>query len=309
MSVKLTENEGFKKACYDFIENQTLCNWFKVFACKTWSRIGFTHSKKGLNIYETTLTQDFVFELINLFEELDTHKIQESIDETANGNDLEIFIQQEDWNYIYFPCQAKLLYRNNQYETFKHKVGGEYQIDRLIRHANQFGGYPIYLLYNYYKPFTDPYINKIIKNTYDLSIENFGCSITSAFFLRNTFINRGSTTKKPKFNDIHLDYAHPLYKLCDINFKEKVEGFLNPFNLNQDFSYEKFTKYSTYNLQSKNWMDIVSPSQRPGISGPVTESSFTEKEERFHNNDNYSDFNPKFRVIIDYYPPGLYLKS
>ena len=42
--------------------NPTECNWFQFFAQETWDRIGFARTRKGLKIFETTITQNLIFE-------------------------------------------------------------------------------------------------------------------------------------------------------------------------------------------------------------------------------------------------------
>jgi hypothetical protein len=83
--------------------------------------------------------------LINLYKNISIDKykiatkdnsiqIYESRNESANGNDLEVYIEIEYNKYIYLAIQAKRLYiKSQKYKAISHKVNKTYQIDLLLK--------------------------------------------------------------------------------------------------------------------------------------------------------------------------------
>ena len=99
----------------------TLCDEMKNLSIETWERIGFARSRPGLKIYETTITQNLLFELKKFSER---HKITqidmfEATNEKTNGNDLEIFLRVGS-KYLCLPTQAKIIYGNGKYPRMEH---------------------------------------------------------------------------------------------------------------------------------------------------------------------------------------------
>lgn len=76
--------------CNNFLKHPTLCNLLQYLALSVWERIKFTHTHKNLKIYETTITQNLLFD-INFVKSLYTRlpiSIYEARNENTNGNDI-----------------------------------------------------------------------------------------------------------------------------------------------------------------------------------------------------------------------------
>jgi hypothetical protein len=126
--------------------------FLKRISWSVWDRIGFARTRRGLKIFETTITQNLLFNIMYAHQYLKLPiYLFEAHSEATNGNDIEFFIQCGN-NYVLFPVQAKIIYPNNKYKMIDHLVGGKQQIDLLTDYAKQKQGYPIYWLYNYVNP-------------------------------------------------------------------------------------------------------------------------------------------------------------
>src|SRR4051812_9472921 len=97
--------QDYINAVKNFNKSHTLCDWFKMFSIETWQRIDFSRRRDGLKIFETTITQNLVFQLEFTRQMLSSLGygnrvfIKESKNEKINGNDLEILLQVGT-NYI-----------------------------------------------------------------------------------------------------------------------------------------------------------------------------------------------------------------
>ncbi|MCB4762703.1 MAG: hypothetical protein LGB78_02140 [Sulfurovum sp.] len=175
-----------------------ICKELERLSFDTWDRIGFARSRAGFRIFETTITQNILFELKKFSESSGNNSIElfEARDEKRNGNDIDLFVQYGDGDrYIFFPLQAKILYSNTKYSKMEHGN----QILDLIDYATKADGIPMYLLYNH---------------TSDISLKKYGCSVVSAIHLRDHYADKRTYkgTKKwkiPTFDDLHPSYAEP----------------------------------------------------------------------------------------------------
>jgi hypothetical protein len=129
----------------------TLCNWSKFFSASVWGRIGFCRLVAKMNVYETSITQELVYQFWQLARHFKLPiELFQSKDEKANGNDLEIGIQTKH-GYFRVPCQAKIVGKNSRYAAFLHKVRGVYQLDALLAYGRKVRGLPLYLMYNFHE--------------------------------------------------------------------------------------------------------------------------------------------------------------
>ncbi len=256
-----------------------LCNELKKLSCDTWERIGFARSRKGFKIFETTITQNLLFELKKFSENCNDSQVQlfEAINEKANGNDIEVFLQVGD-RYICLPTQAKILYNSSKYTAMDHGN----QINDLISYSKKVGGFPLYLLYNYYE-------KEVFKK--------FGCSLVSADYLLNNyaFKRTAKSGKKrwiiPTFNDLHSAHALPWDELFCL-VMEKISDL--SIDLGDAFTidlmrYEKLTYYSEEEIANDpNWKNL-SLAKRDSIT------NYEEKENSEMADEGYM---PGTRIVI-----------
>ena len=266
--------------------NPTLCNFLQYISISTWHRIAFARNRAGFKIYETTLTQNLLFEL-RLFCDLfpgTSIRMFEAINESINGNDIEFAIKTNQ-GYLLAPLQAKLLYNSNKYNAMEHGN----QINDLIAYANRIKGIPLYLLYNYYIENQFNFNGKFC--SVDFTEEQFGCSLVSANYLRTNFAfnrtDRNGNLKWtiPSFLDLHPQNAIPLFTIgcCRDSNSDVPETLSVLFNqdVSNQISNEEINVYSEDELTLKDeWrpFDTV----KKGKQKPT--------------DDGYS---PKFRILIE----------
>lgn len=272
----------------------SFCKLLKLISNDTWNRIGYTRGRKGLKIYETTITQNILFYIYTYREYFKDYRIhmQEAIDESTNGNDIEIAIQTAN-GYVRLPTQAKLLYASNKYEAINH----EDQIGKLINYSIDIGGFPLYLLYNYSDELKiiDP---QIICNE-NVTVEQFGCSIIDAFYLLETFTSISSpistTTNRvpsgitwniiPKFNDLHPSIALPFFVLGCCEFEEsEINVLISKLVKGSRFISIRFYSYDEL-IRQNGWVDF-------DISKTINSDYSTSLK------DNSIKYSPRYRIII-----------
>jgi len=211
--------------------NPNVCDLFKSGARDTWARIFFSRKTPRLKIHETSVSQNLVYEmnLIKLKVPMLDFEIFESINEKANGDDLEITVRHADGAYYTYAIQSKIIYhrrnkgianlKEGHYQKLKHWVGKgagrKKQVDLLIEYASRHGFIPVYLLYNYVQKSFSPGIEP------DL----FGCTVIGAKYLKDKHTSAdGNLDDKVKFSDLHTAYAFPWHELvCVLPYLSEAE--------------------------------------------------------------------------------------
>ncbi len=222
-----------------------ICEYLEYFQKETWKRIEFTTNTNLNNIRETTLTENLVFSIFRIGQKQNGILIFEALDETANGNDLEIIIKKNNITY-YFPTQAKIISPKSKYKYTKisHKVKSKstFQIDDLIGYAKINGGVPLYLLYSYHHPTPN--------------LDNYGASLVKAEYIRSKFYPTAPKTrwKIPSFNDLYPNSV-PLSYLCNSNNLSLLGG-TNPLPPSDNWkiinSKKEILEISNHNKTSFN---------------------------------------------------------
>ncbi len=282
--------------------NPNVCNWFQYFAQETWDRIGYVRTRRGLKIWETTVTQNLMFEFhtskalyfpaINLSWGVE---ILEAVNEKTNGNDIELFVEING-TILFFAVQAKIINHqgfkrvgiaDGNYLQMNHVVGTHNQIDLLCSYASAKGGLPLYLLYNFVNnSFEEDSLCNI-----DFEIEQYGCSIVGASHIRDNYLINGIWTI-PTFLDLHPDFALPWF-VIPCCFKNKSKKEIIEMLAVEGISEGDLTDYSIDEIRSdKDWRPLH-PFSEIKEDGPIDKQ--TGKEEITKE---AIEFRPKFRVIV-----------
>lgn len=281
------------KVYFNLIKNfkawPSLCNLLQLMAYDTWRRIEFARTRNGLKIFETTITQNILYEF-RLYGELFPQipiRMFEAINEPLNGNDIELVIQTKE-GFILAPLQAKLIYKTHRYNSMEHGN----QIRDLISYAKRIGGIPLYLLYNFYPDQNFLYTSNLCGVRF--SKEQYGCSLVSAYYLLNKYAfnrtDRNSNVKWtiPSFTDLHPQIAIPWFVLgcCRFPSIDKVAtiNLLNNFPASEIKSDIKTKIYALEELtREDNWKPF-------DINGLNFSSNDSER--------NDTIFSPKYRIVL-----------
>ena len=296
-------NVNYLNAVTQFQASPTVCNFLQVLSADSWERIKFARTRKGLRVYETTITQNLLFELRRTKEIVNAMmgryiwniRIYESINEKANGNDIELFIPFNK-GYLFFPTQAKIIYHqgfkgkhkmsNGNYPSMNHfmKTTGKQQLNSLLAYAANRKGYPLYLLYNY----VNNSLSKASRCNIGFEEEQYGCSITSAKFINKQYYS-GGLWNIPTFNDLHPKYAHPWFILaCCFSKSNDLNDIASTyFPFDGEFPKNDLRVYTSNEVdQSNGWRDFDLTE--------VPNEVFREGDEQ-----NQIAFIPKFRIVLD----------
>lgn len=269
-----------------------MCSWASIYSMLTWNKIGFTRSVNRGRIYETSLTQDLVFQF---YLQAKTSglpiEIFEAWDETTNGNDLDFFIQK-DGSYVHLPVQAKLIGKDGRYTKIRHHVSGVSQLDALMEYAKKKGGVPLYLLYNHafgYELFDDDHER-------ERSIEEYGCSLIHADYIKQNYqkVKNGKISWIiPRFEDLHRSPAFPLSELFCGLMKQPLQDWPGILQINRSIDPARYTYDEITNEEI--WRDMTPPGAISGIQS--ANASIIDEEMKGHNF-QYSPFDPKYRIIF-----------
>jgi hypothetical protein len=275
---------------FQFNMRPTLCNFLQLVAYDTWKRIEFTRTRNGLKIFETTITQNILYEFrvyYELYPQIPI-RIFEAINEPKNGNDIELLIKTSQ-GILIAPLQAKLIYNSNYYNAMEHGN----QINDLISYANSVGGIPLYLLYNYYPDNTFVHNANLCGITY--SKEQFGCSIVSANYLLANFAfnrtgrNGNSKWTIPNFTDLHPTIAIPWFVLGCCRFPETdLNTTINLLNNSSKTGIVADGKAKTYELSELTNPNHWKPLEIKGLDSPSV-----------HKVNESTSFSPKYRIVIE----------
>lgn len=277
-----------KESLLNLIKNADLKSFFRHFSILTWNKLGFSFYKNRLKIYETTITQDLLFQFMLLEKEsnLAIELFESNLEET-NGNDLEILIETEK-GYIMLPCQAKIIKRgSNKYTMINHSVKNKYQIELLLEYGLKKKGAPIYLFYNFCDNIEWIYeVSKEIK----FDISEYGCSFVLAENISSIISINIDGNKKaykiPSFIDIHPKLAKPFH------FMTNLIG--NSQYILELFGKETYNFIKYYNrdelLEDELWHNMI-PTPHIGKIEPSLTKEFIEDE-------IMDKFSPRFRIIL-----------
>lgn len=283
--------------------NPTACNWFQYFAQETWDRIGYVRTRRGLKIWETTVTQNLMFEFhtskeayLPMMRTTWGIEILESINESANGNDIELFVETKG-GILFFAVQAKIINHegfrrggliDGNYPYMNHVVATNNQIDLLCDYASRKGGLPLYLLYNYVN---DTFDDKTLCNI-NFEIEQYGCSIVNASYIKTNFLVGGVWTI-PTFKNLHPSIALPWFAIpCCFSNKTKEEVLqMLAF---KDIPADNLTNYSLNDIRNDKEWKLMRP-----FNEIKKEEILNEDENKIESNKKeFIEFKPKFRVIV-----------
>ncbi|MBK8427627.1 MAG: hypothetical protein IPL27_17370 [Lewinellaceae bacterium] len=246
------------------LRNTELSDLLKVFSQRTWRRLGFCQRHKEVKTFETTITQNLIFDLLEFAQLTETPKLRllEARDESANGNDIEVFVQHGD-GYILFPTQAKSLYPSGKYEKINHQSGGKFQLHALLEYAIKRQGIPLYLFYNYYPLRKDV---AAWEDVFGFGHDCFGCSLVNAHLIAGRYFDAANVRWSiPGFLDLHPRPAIPLFQLVDM---EQVEILWE----NSKKHVPELALYTDKEVFDRRyWIDRTPP---PAISGLPQEVHF-----------------------------------
>jgi hypothetical protein len=278
-------------------EHPTLCNWSKLFCASMWERIGFCRLVANMNVYETSITQELLYQFWQLARNTKLPiELYQSKDEKANGNDLEIGIETK-YGFFLVPCQAKIVSKKSKYAAFPHEVNSVYQLDILLTYGKKVRGLPLYLMYNFHNI---AYQNEKIESLHSLNIQELGCSLYPAALLKADYLN--SLTGKlsiPNFYDLHRKTAIPFSRLfCTVGTTQILEETKT--------SLSEINFYPKRDMINSNYWQDLAPPAAIGRIPPLQEPRFSQSPP-----DTTTTFNPRFRVLlsVEHRPGGRLFRN
>jgi hypothetical protein len=186
------------------------CQLFEGISREVWNRIILAHDIK-VDLPEIGITSDIIVEILQFSKyhlaNFDVYA-KTGWNENVYGADIEIFIETNVNEYIMFCLQAKVLKKNNRYDTLRDSSDGIMQWDKLILLEAVSGCKSYYLLYNGRNGYNRNLLDQC-RNSY--TEEQLGCSLVEPNYIK-TFATKKSSSGRyinPTFEDIHPTYAQP----------------------------------------------------------------------------------------------------
>lgn len=283
---------------------ESTCEWADNFSSSVWYRISFCRrNSNSLRIFETTITQDLLFDFCHLSSVNEKIVMLESGDELTNGNDLEMFISIRKNRYIRFPVQAKIVYKDERYRKMNrhYKNNPKFQIDRLLNYASKIKSIPLYFLYSESEKINPDSIARHYDGN-NIKFQHFGVSVVHAFYIKHNYFSE-DRIQIPTFSQIIPMHSLTLMEfLC---FKEIRNAYIGlkssqlmvrllsnyPSNLFEGKLDSFEQKYKIYNreevVKEIGWINILDKSER------IEHFNKLNKVEK--------KFSPRYRIIIDDY--------
>lgn len=283
------------------LNNPSLFNWLCMFARSSWERIEYARNNEHIHLFETTLTQNMVFEFHQFGkEQFWPIRIYESKKERVNGSDLEI-VYHTKIGYLTLYCQCKIADKDLKYAAINHKSGNKLQIELLIEHAVNFGGIPIYLFYNYC---ANTNYNEKLQRLWRIPVQNFGCSIADAYYIYKEFFRPRSPTRPVtlRFEDVHLNgLSYPFVALERFYLPEFIKEYIErhgPYFTPGPYLNWTGENSSDFFTQAVGW-DYWEPIKPSSAAIGKIELPINPSNSIIHQQEN-AVFAPKYRILFHY---------
>lgn len=186
------------------------CTLFKAIAANVWDRTKCAH-EVDINIPEIGITADVLIDILqfskNNISNFDVFA-RHSWNENTYGSDIDIFVETTLDNFRWFALQAKVLKKNNRYDTLRDSSDGVMQWDKLKLLEGVSGCKAYYLLYNGMRQFS---FNDTDECNENFDERQFGCSLADVGVIENLANTTSANGRfiRPKFEDIHPHNAQP----------------------------------------------------------------------------------------------------
>lgn len=185
-----------------FLAMSHQCRLFEEIADKVWKRICRKHSL-GLNDKEEGITNDIIADIVeyhqnNYIDNFDVYA-RAGYKESITGSDIDLFVETEIDQYIWYPLQAKLLKKDRKYYSFFYPQKEKQQWE-LLTDLESFGAIPYYLFYNGVDNFSYNGRDKCLR---EYNEKQLGCSIVKPLTVKNVYENK----KLPEFKDFHTAHS------------------------------------------------------------------------------------------------------
>jgi len=231
---------------------------FESIAETVWDSIVHNH-RQGIQKSEIGITGDIVSVIRRHHSQNHNFGVwsNPAVDEDLNGGDIDIFVETEKNEFLWYALQAKVLKIGGKYE----RLVGKKQWTKLSNLQTLSGCIPFYLFYNG--------IDKNLKTTTDccgetINEKQFGCAIVKIDTVEGIALRKS----EPHYNDFHPAHAHPwrelvccmakrqngtLYSLRQIQDAVSLyQGVVNSDLIYRGSSDEQIDEYSLTRIRTSN---------------------------------------------------------
>lgn len=196
------------------LANSERCLLFEKIAQRVWRYLIRCH-RVNVSFPEVGLTSAVLVDILN-FTPLKRSNFEvfakPGWNEKDYGSDLDIYVETQKGQFVWFALQAKVLKANNRYDTLRDTSDGIMQWDKLLLLEGVVGCKAYYLLFNGRDSFT--HAGNDCKGAF--TEEQFGCSLAELSTIESLATVQNPANMRfinPTFEDIHPLRAEPWRKL------------------------------------------------------------------------------------------------
>lgn len=184
------------------ISETNRCHLFIRIAEEIWQHIIYNHNA-GINVSEIGITKDIIALIRTHFKTVPNFGVwaNPGFKESIYGSDIDIFVETNTGDFVWYALQAKALQLNGTYSDMAGIRNGEYQWQKLEKLEELSGCITKYLLYNGVENYHFRGTDKC-KNPFDET--QFGCSLVDKDIVKSV-----SLSKTPTFYDFYPKDAQP----------------------------------------------------------------------------------------------------
>ena len=274
------------------------CTLFKSLASDIWSKIIHAH-EVDMNQPEIGITADILITILHYSK----HHLanfdlfaRPSWDENTYGSDLDVFVEVRPNLFRWFALQAKVLKKNNRYDTLRDSSDGTMQWEKLSLLEGLTDCKAFYLLYNGKKGFN--YIGSdTCQNSFDQ--EQFGCSLVEPTIIERlaNLTTWNGNFIRPTFEDIHPASAQPwrILTCCNQDTENVILYSLDEIiKSNPNLLKVEYEQPQNEEAEDNLFDDLISKDNKPnsGEEIPIVEGNTINGASR------EARWNPSFRLII-----------
>lgn len=269
------------------------CTLFRNIASDVWNRVIYAHDV-DMNLPEIGITADIIVDILQFskyhianFDVFAKPGWQEKI----YGSDIDVFVETLPNQFRWFALQAKILKKNNKYDTLRDSSDSVMQWDKLKLLEGVSGCKAYYLLYNGKVDYRYSGFD-LCGNAFNE--EQFGCSLVEPRFIE-ALANQTSANGdfiRPTFEDIHPVNAQP-WRILTCCYHDTTNFTL--YTLEQILESNPNLNRINYNLQNIN-TDIDEDSDTKDVKDvdiiPLVENN------KINQGSREAKWNPVLRIIV-----------
>lgn len=269
-----------------WVHDAERCDLFERIAASVWNRVGRAHSF-NTDLKEIGITSDIIVDILEFNRTAyPNFKVyaQEGWQEKKYGSDMDVYVETNLNQYRWFALQAKILKKNNKYETLRDSSDNVKQWLKLRRLEKLSDCKAYYLLYNGKAVYTTKSNDMCDR---DFNESQFGCSLIELDSIKRWVGSKSLGHRKkwiyvdPIFEDFHPRDAQP-WRILTCCYHDKK-------------AYKLYTIEEIV-AANRNYEDLTRPLELEETK--LDSNVDIPRDNRIINASNLADWTPGLRLVV-----------